>query len=305
MQNTDLFATYLSKVKHYSTHSVKAYTKDILQCADFLNQTFEVHKATEVSESMLRSWLAHLLNEQHSANSINRKISALKSFFRFLQQQGKIIHNPTTELKSLKKPKRLPTFIEEKKINEMHASAYEDLPDTYADCRNLLIIELLYATGMRRQELIDLQLSSVQLQKQQIKVVGKRNKERLIPLLPQLLPLISHYLELRKQHLNIIGIKNNMFFVTDKGSQLYPTFVYRLVRKVLTGISTQSKKSPHVLRHSFATHLLNHGAKLNSIKELLGHQSLAATQVYTHNSIEQLKNIYEQAHPRAIRKESL
>lgn len=304
MQQIASFAAYLSKVKHYSKHSITAYIKDISQCADYLSQHYDTSEASSINEQMLRSYLAHLLENKQSAATINRKISALKSFFRYLQQQGDIQHNPSTELKSIKKSKRLPSFVEEKKMEALKEETIKR-SDNFSQCRNGLIIELLYTTGIRRQELIDLKINKLQLNKGQIKVLGKRNKERIIPLLPQIIEYIQYYLQLRAEFLRDLNIYCEHLLITDKGKALYPNFVYRIVKQNLSQVSTQNKKSPHVLRHSFATHLLNQGADLNSIKELLGHQSLAATQIYTHNSIEKLKNIYKQAHPRAQKKESL
>lgn len=305
MQGIDKFATYLSKIKHYSPHSVQAYKTDIVQCADYLSSSFDTEQAEAVKEVMLRSWITTLMDAQLTASSINRKISAIKSYFRFMQQQGQIQHNPSSELRSLKKAKRLPHFVEEKKMASTQPQATDTLPSDYHSCRNMLIVELLYTTGMRRQELIDLHMHSLQTNKGQLKVMGKRQKERIIPLLPSTLPIIEHYIKVRETFLQEAELHSHYLFLTDKGEQLYPNFVYRLVRKTLSLVTTQDKKSPHILRHSFATHLLNHGAKLNSIKELLGHESLSATQIYTHNSIEKLKNIYQQAHPRATKKETL
>jgi integrase/recombinase XerC len=240
----------------------------------------------------IRSWIASL-GEDHSATSINRKISTLKSFYKYALKSGWIASLPTQKLVSPKKPKRLPSFANESQMNELlEETGFEE---GLKGATNRLIIELLYATGMRRIELIQLQDHDVDLRLHQIKVLGKGNKERIVPLIQQVEDLIQDYRAVKQK----IGLVGPHLLVLENGEPLYEKYVYNTVKRYLSKVSTQTKKSPHTLRHSFATHLLNHGAELNAVKELLGHASLAATQIYTHNTIDKLKNVYKQAHPKS------
>jgi integrase/recombinase XerC len=242
---------------------------------------------------MIKSWVADLKEKGLNSNSINRKISTLKSYYKFLLKKGAITSNPMQKIHLLKKAKKLPAYIEKGQLKtylEDHLSV-----DDFIAARNKLIIELLYATGIREAELIALTHQSIDMSNKMLKVLGKGNKERIIPLSNSIIDEISHYISLKEKTFHN---SNNWLIVTNRGLKAYPKFIYRAVNDQLSGY-TSTKKSPHILRHSFATHMLNNGADLNTIKELLGHSSLSATQVYTHNTIEQLKKIYNKAHPRA------
>jgi len=243
---------------------------------------------------MIRSWMIHLMEQGDSASSVNRRISTLKSYFNYLVRQQIVELNPVADIRSLKTPKRIPVYIDEEQLSQVLDNGNE-IPSDFSSMRNQLVVELLYATGMRRSEILSLKESSVDLKSMTLKVHGKRNKERIIPLSKQMTEQIMRYLEMKR---NTFENADNHLIVTDKGIKAYPELIHRITHQALS--STASKrKSPHVLRHSFATHMLNHGADLNALKELLGHAGLAATQVYTHSTIEQLKTIYTNAHPRA------
>jgi len=288
------FINYLRHEKRMSPHTVLAYSNDLEQFFDYLKKTYSLSDIKEANHSIIRSWVVSLIENKIGPRSANRKISTLKSFYKFLLREKALITNPMHRIQSPKIPKRLPAFVEESK---MEALIY-DVPfeDNFTGKRNFLIIEMLYSTGMRRAELINLKESDTNLINNTLKVLGKRNKERIIPITTELKKLIKEYVEEKRKS---VQSKNNFLFVTEKGNQINPSSVYSVVRKSLEKITTLSKKSPHVLRHTFATHLLNNGANLNAIKELLGHASLAATQVYTHNTIEKLKSVYSKAHPKA------
>jgi len=296
MKRADEFLHYIQFEKRYSMYTMESYERDIHQFSDYLQEAYYIKKAHEVSDVMIRSWLAELMDQGLVPKTINRKISSLKSFFKFLMRQEYIHLNPTLKIQGPKQNKRLPTFIEERRM-EMLLDQKGDDRD-FEDVRNRLIIELFYVTGIRRAELISLLNSNVNIISQQIKVLGKRNKERIIPVSDSLIQQFEAYLRLRDTILEIES-KDGWFFLTKKGKKMYPKLVYRIVNSYLSTVSTQSKKSPHVLRHTFATHMLNNGADLNAVKELLGHASLSATQIYTHNTIEKLKKIYQRAHPKA------
>ena len=289
------FFTFLQHEKRYSPHTIKAYEHDLKQFADFSSEMFEVLSFKDVSHNIVRSWIVALMDENLSVRSIHRKISSLQSYFGFLQKQKKIEKNPMVKVQRPKMGKALPSFVEEENINQLFS---QDLfPADFEGIRDKLMLEMLYGTGMRRAEICSLKESDISIKPPQVKVLGKRNKQRIVPLHVELVELINLYLD-QKKSLNQANITQS-FFVTKNNKPIYPELVYRVVQKYLGMVTTTKKKSPHVLRHTFATHLLNKGADLNAIKELLGHSSLAATQVYTHNSIDQLKNIYNQAHPRA------
>jgi integrase/recombinase XerC len=288
----DKFLKYLRYEKRYSTHTLLAYSTDLKQFSGFINHEFE--EATEqATYGMIRSWIISLSESNQDPRSINRKIACLRSYYKFLMRQGVIVKDPVQRIKILKSKKKLPHFVTE---NEMTAVLdNESAPEGFEDLRNVVIIELLYGTGMRLSELINLKDASINFHDRSLKVLGKRNKERIIPFSDPLVNLLERYRGVRNRE---IGKDIPFFLVTSKGKQMYPVMVNRIVRKklALTGVE---KKSPHVLRHSYATHLLNKGAEINAVKELLGHSSLAATQVYTHNTMDKLKKIFDQAHPKA------
>lgn len=290
------FLNYIEFERRYSLHTVSSYTKDLEQFSEFLSKTFQVEKAKEIEFVYIRSWISLLMEEGNSPRTVNRKISTLKSYLRYLLKIGKINHNPALKITGPKVRKRLPVFIEEKSMNLLIADIGN--PESFEEARDRLVVELFYATGIRRAELIGLKLNDINLDSGLVKVLGKRNKERLVPLHTSLLSLINSYLSF-KQVIESTSNQEAYFFLTIKGKKMYPKLVYRIVNNYLSRVSTQKKKSPHVLRHTFATHMLNHGADLNAVKEILGHSSLAATQIYTHNTIDKLKNIYKLAHPRA------
>lgn len=288
----DRFFNFLQYEKRYSPHTLLSYKNDIGQFINFLDLEIKVNYL-DASHQHIRSWMVSLLDAGIEPRTIARKISTLRSFYKFLIKEEALLVNPVLKVQLPKIAKRLPGFIEEGKIItllDQHMVA-----EDFSGLRDLLIVEILFGTGIRLSELTGLKIKDVSLVSKTIKVLGKRNKERIIPIPTTLFNLIIKYLEQRKKNYN----NSDYLIVTDKGLVVYPQFIYRKVHKYLSLITTQEKKSPHVLRHSFATSLLNQGADINAIKELLGHASLAATQVYTHNSIERIKLIYKQAHPKA------
>ncbi|RZL33579.1 MAG: integrase [Pedobacter sp.] len=289
------FLTYLSHEKRYSQHTVTSYQADLLQFHEYILKTFELD-VLEIKHTHVRSFMVDLMDNKSSENTINRKISALRSFYKFLSREGKTVSNPMLLIKAPKIPKRLPVFVDNQKLDQLlDSDAFFN--DSFSSKRDHLVIELLFGTGIRLTELIGLKETDVDVYANTIKVLGKRNKERIIPINKQLINQLNSYIELKK----LQNFNNNLLnlIVTNAGSVAYPKLIYRIVSSYLSLVSTNDKRSPHVLRHSYATSLLNAGADLNAIKELLGHASLAATQVYTHNSIERLKTIYKQAHPKA------
>ncbi|MCB2196832.1 MAG: tyrosine-type recombinase/integrase [Bacteroidetes bacterium] len=292
----DLFLKYLQFEKRFSANTIKSYKNDLDQFADFVVLNFDDKKIHLVNEKVVRAWIVSLMEKDFSSTSINRKISSLKTFYKFLLREGHIKSNPMDKVVSPKVAKKLPTFVEEKQIINL-LDDYS-FGDDFAGIRNKTIIEMFYNTGMRLSELIGLRDNSLDLNNNSIKVLGKRNKERIVPLSISFVKSLKKYIEVRNAEFQQKS-NEHYLFVTDKGNKLYEKFVYRIVNRYLNLVTTIEKKSPHVLRHTFATHLLNRGADLNSIKELLGHANLAATQVYTHNTFEKLKSIYKQAHPRA------
>ena len=291
------FIQYIRFEKRYSVHTVKAYENDLDQFQQFISEQYEQQGITEIDHVMVRSWLVHLMEQDISSRSVNRKLTSLKTFFRFLKKEGVVMINPMSRIISPKVPKRLPVFVEEEKIRQM----FDDLgfEPGYSGMRDRMVLEILYATGMRLSELINLKVSDIHFSASTLKVLGKRNKERIIPFSGHLGLIIKEYLEIKQKQFPSVESENTYLMLTNKGTKLYPKFVYRLVHHYLGLVTTQDKKSPHVMRHTFATHLLNNGADLNAIKEILGHANLSATQVYTHNTIEKLKKVYKQAHPRA------
>lgn len=288
------FVQYLQFEKRYSLHTVRAYQDDLTQFNSFCTEQYDGLSLEAISPSVIRSWLANMKEQGLEARSLNRKISSLKSFFRFHLRQGRIRQSPMSTVISPKMPRRLPVFIKEPEMEAL----LNGLPHSgnWREWNARMLIQLFYATGMRLSELIHLKESQFDIARQQIKVLGKGNKERVIPISPELIVLLQEYLHAKKQEFEN---PSEVLLVTEKGKPLYPQYAYRLVKERLGDIRTLEKKSPHVLRHSFATHLSNQGADLNAIKELLGHASLAATQIYTHTTIEKLRELYKKAHPRA------
>lgn len=293
-----VFIKYLQLEKRFSTHTIVAYQNDLEQFFLYLLQTYSLTSISEVRHFHIRSWVVQLMENKITPRSINRKLSTLKTFFKFLKKRKKITENPMLKVISPKTSKRLPVVVKEVEMGDLFEKI--NFGEGYSAVRGEMIMELLYATGMRRSELIQLTPNNIDFYNRQIKVLGKGNKERLIPFAKPLADRLQNYLEIRKDEF-ALG-ENAPLFVTDKGKVMYPKLVYNLVKKYLSQVTTVEQRSPHVLRHSFATHLSNNGADLNAIKELLGHSSLAATQVYTHNSIEKLKKVYQQAHPKAKKK---
>jgi len=292
---TERFLDYLQYEKRFSKHTITAYGNDLKQFFLFLETTFGELPLAQISHQHIRSWLVELMNDKIIAKSINRKISSLKTFFKFLLKENEITKNPMQKVIPPKIGKRLPYVVEEKGLEQLLDNNI--FSTDFNGLRDKLIFELFYNCGLRRSELINLTISNVKLAQNQIKVLGKGNKERIIPLNPELNPMIEEYIAQRKNIQN--SIQHDFFIVLNNGKKSYDGFIYNTVKKYLKLVTTIDKKSPHVLRHSFATHLSNEGANLNAIKELLGHSSLAATQIYTHNTIEKLKKAFKQAHPRA------
>ncbi|GDX52505.1 tyrosine recombinase XerC [Bacteroidota bacterium] len=288
------FLSYLKFEKRYSNHTVVAYQNDLQQFSDYLNKIYELNLASQVRHTQIRSWLVSLMENKIEARSINRKISTLKSYFKFLMKIGSLEKDPMKKVQAPKTSKRLPVFVEEKNIQDFISSFQYN--DEYDGIRDKTILILFYSTGMRLNELVNLKISDIDFYNQSLKVLGKGNKERLIPFGRELNELLKEYLKMRKKNFNT---ETEMLLLTDKGENIYHRLVYRIINQQLQELTTVEKKSPHVLRHSFATHMLNHGADINAIKEILGHANLSATQVYTHNTIDKLKNIYKQAHPKA------
>lgn len=289
----DSFVRYIAYEKRYSQHTITSYLTDLNQFSDFLESNYE-EELPKASYPMIRDWIVSLV-EANTPKTINRKIATLRSFYKYLMRKGVIEKDPTTKIKAPKVKKSLPVFVEEKSLHQLLDNINFD--DDFSGIRDKLVLEFLYGTGMRLSELINLNSVDINPSNGTVKVLGKGNKERIIPLNNSLINSILIYNDLKKNTFN--ELKSNSFIVTDKGEKTYPVYIYRLVKKYLSIITSLEKKSPHILRHSFATHLLNKGADLNAIKELLGHSNLAATQVYTHNSLEKLKNIFNQAHPKA------
>lgn len=292
----DKFEDYLLIEKNYSSLTLKAYIKDIDDFTIFYSSN--VHDTVnwpDIEYEDIRLWIVSLVESGISNRSVNRKISSLKSFFLFLQKIEVVSANPLNKHKSLKVEKKVQLPFSESEINKV-LDLFNQQSKNYEELRDRLIIELFYATGIRRSELINLKISSLDINAACIKVVGKRNKERIIPLLNTTLILMKKYLNIYALKYNVLA--NSPLFVTNKGTIIYETFVFRLINSYFSKVSIKIKKSPHILRHSFATHLLKNGAELNAVKELLGHSSLAATQVYTHNDISQLMKVYKSSHPR-------
>ena len=287
------YLDYLLLEKRYSTHTVKAYKTDLSLFQDYLKEIYEV-SIQKTNHSMIRSWLVEELNNGNSARTVNRKITSLKSFFKFLVKEEVIKVNPTLKISSSKTSKKLPQFVGVDDMNKLLDKL--KFNEDFSGYRDKLIIEIFYSTGIRLSELINIKVTDCDSVKKQIKVLGKRNKERIIPLTKELIKSIENYMILRNQ---VRAVDRSYLLLTDSGKKLNSSLVYRKVNNLLKDVTTLDKRSPHILRHTFATHMLNNGADINVIKELLGHASLSATEVYTHNSIDKLKQIFNNAHPRA------
>ncbi|WP_053972788.1 tyrosine-type recombinase/integrase [Polaribacter dokdonensis] len=291
------FLDYLYLEKKYSEHTIIAYQKDLNSFQRFLQITFDQDSLLTVNYSQIRSWIVALVDDEISNRTINRKISSLKSFYKFLQKSNQITVSPLQKHKALKVAKKVQVPFSTKEVKSVLDAV--SISNDFVSVRNKLIVELFYSTGIRRAELINIKLMDIDSNKGVLKVLGKRNKERLVPILKSVLNTLETYLIERSKI-----VKNSDFlFITEKGNKIYETLVYRVINSYFSKVSSKVKKSPHILRHSFATHLLNEGADLNSVKELLGHTSLASTQVYTHNSLDAIKQVYNHAHPKSKKNE--
>lgn len=290
----DSFLNFLQYEKNYSEKTVNSYRVDLIQLEEYIKNDSEELTLTEVDADIIRQWIIDLMKKGYTASSVNRKLSSLRSFYRFLLLKQEITKDPTRKINGPKKKKPLPTFLKEKEINKVLEET--NFKDGFIGIRDQMIIEMFYATGIRLSELIELNNKDINFEDSLIKVKGKRNKERLIPFGDELKESILRYISVRDE---TITVKSEAFFIKENGERLYNALVGRLVKRQLSKVVTLKKKSPHVLRHTFATAMLNNEANLNAIKEILGHSSLAATEVYTHTTFEELKNIYKLAHPRA------
>jgi integrase/recombinase XerC len=290
------FLSYLKFEKRYSLHTILAYEEDLQQFFTFMQEQFGMQEPSlkEIAPSFVRSWLVSLKEAKNSAKTINRKISSLKSFFKYHLRTGVLEQSPMTTIVSPKIPKRLPVYVEEKDTKTLFQ--HVEFPDTWKGRTDRQILAILYNTGIRRSELVNLKESQINAAANTIKVLGKGNKERVIPVSASLITEINEYIAAKH---TIESPNREYLLINEKGRQLNAQYVYQIVKTYLSLVTTVEKKSPHVLRHTFATHLTNNGADLNAVKELLGHSSLAATQIYTHNTIEKLKDIYKKAHPKA------
>jgi integrase/recombinase XerC len=291
---TETFLRYLKHEKRVSSHTLTSYQNDLTQFSAFLSAYELGLTPLQADAGMIRAWVMNLVESGLESTSINRKIACLRTFYKFLLRHDHLETDPTSRIRSLKVRKRLPAFVKE---NEMEHLFDEFATDGFEGLRDLLVLELLYSTGMRRSELISLRESDIDLAGRTMKVLGKRNKERIIPFPAGLVEIIRKYRQNKASHMRTPS--HDYLLVTSKGEPCYPGMINRIVGKYLNVSTNADKKSPHVLRHTYATHLLNHGAEINAVKDLLGHSSLAATQVYTHNSMEKLKQAFDQAHPKA------
>jgi len=285
--NIDKYKNYLQYEKRYSAHTIQAYLADIKALLAFA----EVNVASEMSHHVIRSWMVHMISEKYEPKSINRKLSSIKSFYRYLKKIQVVASNPASKIKSMKVGKKLPKFLDQRQTKDLMDAKYND---DYKSQLDSLLIEVMYNCGIRRSECIELKEANIS--DKSIKVLGKGNKERIIPISEALAGKIKDYQRV-KEDVEIVG--NGYLFQLPSSKKLYPKYIYNVIKKRIGQVSSIDKRSPHILRHSFATHLVNNGADLNSVKTLLGHSSLAATQVYTHTSIERLKDVYKKAHPKA------
>ena len=291
--NHDAFRNYLQFEKKYSPHTIKAYCDDLISFQSYNYLNFDQEEIDWVEYTQIRSWIVSLVDDGVSNVSVNRKIASLKAYYRFLLKTKQIEISPLVKHQALKVPRVIQIPFSEKEVTAVLIQM--QMTVGFEEIRNKLIIDLLYTSGMRRAELIHLKMQNINLSAATIKVLGKRNKERIIPVLPIVIDQFSSYIKERR---SLEVVDSDYFFLTKKGLKLNESFVYRLINTYFSTVSEKVKKSPHILRHTFATHLLNNGADLNSVKELLGHSSLASTQVYTHNSLSNLKSVYKDAHPR-------
>lgn len=288
------FSEYMGLIKKRSQHTVISYRNDILSLISYVSEQYEIEEIDAVNHLIIRSWIVKLKSEGISNSSINRKISALKSFFKYLIKRELVLTNPLAKVQTLKNSKRLPAFVPKKKMNYLLENPIGDR--AFKDLRDELIIDLLYLTGIRRSELQNLKFTDINSARTEMKVLGKGNKERICPITSKVLKKIETYKAAMAEEFG--SLDHNFVIVTNKGKKAYPKLIFNVVTKKLKTINGSEKTSPHVLRHTFATHLSSNGAELNAVKELLGHASLAATQVYTHNNIERLKREYKRAHPK-------
>lgn len=293
MNYQESFISYLKYEKRNSSHTVTAYKKDLDQFVLFSTERIGEFDVKRVDAKLVRSWIVSLMEQQYTPRSVNRKISTIKAFYRFLMKNEVVENNPAINIPVPKIRKKLPNFVEENNLHHLLDDGF--FTNDFGGIRDKLIITLLYGTGIRLAELLQLKERDFDTSGYLIKVLGKRQKERIIPYPRSINQLLQQYIEIRNRE---IGNSPNALLVTEKGKQVYEKLIYRVVNKYLEKVTSLEKKSPHVLRHSYATHLLNRGADLNAVKELLGHSNLSATQVYTHTTFEKLHNIYKQAHPR-------
>ena len=291
----DSFLDYLRYERNYSEDTVIAYRTDILQLQSFCKGADGEFDATKIAPEDVREWIVYMMDKAYTATSINRKLSSLRSFYKFLMRTGKLVQDPLSKVVGPKNKKMLPVFLKESEMDRL----LDDVPfkDNFKGCRDRMILVMFYETGIRLSELIGLNDADVDFSASVVKVTGKRNKQRLIPFGEELENEIRYYISVRNEAVPVRA--ENAFFVRETGERLYSSLVWRIVKRNLSKVVTVKKRSPHVLRHTFATTMLNHHAELNAIKELLGHESLAATEVYTHTAFEELKKVYNQAHPRA------
>ena len=295
MNYRESFLVYLQHEKRNSTNTVQAYSIDLDQFIRYCRSVHKILNLDEVDVKVVRGWVVQLMEEGLAPRSVNRKLTTLKTFYQFLIREGVITKNPMNSILTLKQKTKLPEFVEQEHMDQL-LDKY-DFGEDYSGIRNRLLIEILYATGIRREELIGMRDQNIDIDRKMLKVLGKRNKERMIPFTKEIKVNIEKYLKCRNEAFP--GFIDPYFFLSDKGKKMYGKLVYRIVKKHLEFVTTIEKKSPHILRHTFATHLLNNGADLNAVKELLGHANLSATQIYTHNTFEKLKQVYKLAHPRA------
>ena len=288
------FEKYLRYERRYSDHTVRSYTNDLEQFSVYLTAQLGMTDEIGLKHFHVRSWIVHLMQDNYTAKTVNRKISTLKSYFKYLKKSGHIKSNPTAKVIAPKIAKRLPVVVREERIEDLLDREIDQ--NDFESVRNQLVIDLLYTTGIRRSELINLKESDINYSLRHIKVLGKGNKERIIPISHKLIESIKLYLELKEsEQLN----ESKFLITTSKGKKSYPKLIYNIVHAQLSTVSTVKKRSPHILRHSFATHLANQGAELNAIKEIMGHANLSATEIYMHNSIDRLRSVYQDAHPKS------
>lgn len=292
----DSFINYLRFEKRYSEHTSTCYRTDLFECKEYMKEYFHGISLEEADSRKIRNWIAHLMDQKRKATTVNRKLSSLKSFYKYLQYKKVITRNPAGRIKGPEKKKPLPVFLREEEMERILAPVPEK-EESFGTIRDKMIIETFYTTGMRLSELIGLRDKDVDLYASVFKVTGKRNKQRLIPFGEELKNHLGNYIRTRNEEFGTN--RSDSFFILQNGKTLYPSFVYKLVKRELSKVVTLKKRSPHVLRHTFATAMLNHNASLNAVKEILGHESLETTEIYTHTTFEELKKVYNQAHPRA------